>query len=113
MSKNYQTKTAPVGTDAELVLPEAVNIAMAEIGGAVREGLLALAVATGLAGDDHDDGGVRDRAGGAEGPPPARPGRGPSRHRSGVGHPGRPAGAGAPTAGSGRRRVRGVAGGRV
>jgi putative transposase len=48
MSKNYQKKAAPVGTDAEVVLPEAVTVAMAEIGGAVREGLLALAVATGL-----------------------------------------------------------------
>lgn len=48
MSKNYQKKAARVGTDAELVLPEAVTVAMAEIGGAVREGLLALAVATGL-----------------------------------------------------------------
>jgi len=48
MSKNYQKKAALVGTDAELVLPEAVTVAMAEIGGAVREGLLALAVATGL-----------------------------------------------------------------
>jgi Transposase len=48
MSKNYQKQAALVGTDAELVLPEAVTVAMAEIGGAVREGLLALAVATGL-----------------------------------------------------------------
>ena len=48
MMKDYQNTTAPVGTDAELVLPEAVNVAMAEIGGAVKEGLLALAVATGL-----------------------------------------------------------------
>jgi transposase-like protein len=48
MSKNYQKTTARVGTDAKLVLPEAVNVAMAEIGGAVKEGLLALAVATGL-----------------------------------------------------------------
>ena len=48
MKKDYQKTTALVGTDAELVLPEAVNVAMAEIGGAVKEGLLALAVATGL-----------------------------------------------------------------
>jgi putative transposase len=48
MSKDYQKTTARVGTDAEFVLPEAVTVAMAEIGGAVREGLLALAVATGL-----------------------------------------------------------------
>jgi putative transposase len=48
MSKDYQKTTARVGTDVELVLPEAVTVAMAEIGGAVKEGLLALAVATGL-----------------------------------------------------------------
>jgi transposase-like protein len=48
MMKDYQKTTALVGTDAELVLPEAVSVAMAEIGGAVKEGLLALAVATGL-----------------------------------------------------------------
>lgn len=48
MKKNYQKTTAPAGTSDELVLPDAVTVAMAEIGGAVREGLLALAVATGL-----------------------------------------------------------------
>ena len=48
MTKNYQTKTGPAGTDAELVLPEAVTVALGEIGGAVQEGLLAFAVATGL-----------------------------------------------------------------
>lgn len=48
MKKNYQKTTAPAGTSDELVLPEAVSVAMAEIGGAVREGLLALAVAAGL-----------------------------------------------------------------
>lgn len=48
MKKNYQKKSASVGISDELVLPEAVSVAMAEIGGAVREGLLALAVAAGL-----------------------------------------------------------------
>ena len=48
MCKNYQKSTAPAVTGEELVLPEAVSIAMAEISGAVREGLLALAVAAGL-----------------------------------------------------------------
>jgi putative transposase len=38
--------TLPV--DAELVLPERVTIALAELAGAAREGLLALAVGTGL-----------------------------------------------------------------
>jgi len=46
--KDYQKKTAVAVTSAELVLPDAVTVAMAEIGGAVKEGLLALAVATGL-----------------------------------------------------------------
>jgi putative transposase len=34
--------------DAELVLPEQVTIALTELAGAAREGLLALAVGTGL-----------------------------------------------------------------
>src|SRR4029450_6580401 len=37
-----------VSADAELVLPEQVTIALAELAGAAREGLLALAVGTGL-----------------------------------------------------------------
>jgi len=44
MSKDYQTQTAREAT----VLPEQVVIAMCEIAGAVEEGLLALAVATGM-----------------------------------------------------------------
>jgi len=46
--KNYQTKTVPVVTAAEVAVPERVTIAMGELAGAVEEGLLALAVATGL-----------------------------------------------------------------
>jgi hypothetical protein len=38
--------TLPV--DAELVLPEQVTVALAELAGAAHEGLLALAVGTGL-----------------------------------------------------------------
>jgi transposase-like protein len=48
MRKNYQKKTARAVTGDELVLPSVVSVAMGEIAGAVREGLLALAVATGL-----------------------------------------------------------------
>lgn len=48
MKKDYQKKTARRGISDELVMPDAVSVAMAEIGGAVKEGLLALAVATGL-----------------------------------------------------------------
>lgn len=46
MTKNYQTKPAPAVTAAEV--PERVTIAMTELAGAVEEGLLALAVATGM-----------------------------------------------------------------
>jgi putative transposase len=47
VKKNYQTSTAaaPMG---ELVMPEAVTLAMSELTGAVKEGLLALAVGAGL-----------------------------------------------------------------
>ncbi len=48
MKKDYQRKAAAAVTGDELVVPDAVSVAMAEIGGAVKEGLLALAVATGL-----------------------------------------------------------------
>ncbi len=48
MKKDYQKKTASAGISEELVLPDAVTVAMAEIGGAAKEGLLALAEATGL-----------------------------------------------------------------
>ena len=48
MNKNYQTTTAPDMIDETLAMPAEVTVALAEIGGAAREGLLALAVATGL-----------------------------------------------------------------
>lgn len=48
MKKNYQTKTAPAVTAAEVAVPERVTIAMTELAGAVEQGLLALAVATGM-----------------------------------------------------------------
>ena len=35
-------------------MPDAVSVAMAELAGALREGLLALAVGAGLAGDGRD-----------------------------------------------------------
>ena len=47
MKKNYQTTTAAAPIN-ELVMPEAVTVAMADLTGAVKEGLLALAVGAGL-----------------------------------------------------------------
>jgi len=43
MKETYQTRTAAATTD-ELVMPESVTLAMADLAGAVEEGLLALAV---------------------------------------------------------------------
>ncbi len=47
MEKNYQTKSAAAPID-ELAMPEAVTVAMRELTGAVKDGLLALAVGAGL-----------------------------------------------------------------
>jgi transposase-like protein len=48
VKKNYQTKSSSRATVDEIVLPATVTVAMAELAGAVREGLLALAVGAGL-----------------------------------------------------------------
>jgi hypothetical protein len=47
MRKTDQTSAAPVATD-EFVLPESVTLAMADLAGTVKEGLLALAVGAGF-----------------------------------------------------------------
>lgn len=48
MKKDYQKKVASGATVPELVMPDVVSVAMADIAGSAREGLLALAVSTGL-----------------------------------------------------------------
>lgn len=48
MKKDYQKKAASVAIDAELVVPDVVSVAMADIAETAREGLLALAVTAGL-----------------------------------------------------------------
>ena len=47
MKKNYQTNAARAAMN-EIVVPDAVSVAMSELTGAMREGLLALAVGAGL-----------------------------------------------------------------
>jgi putative transposase len=47
MKKNYQTDAARAAMN-EIVVPDAVSVAMSELTGAMREGLLALAVGAGL-----------------------------------------------------------------
>jgi putative transposase len=48
MTKNYQTKTTRAAMSAEVVIPDRVSVAMADLAGAMREGLLGLAVGAGL-----------------------------------------------------------------
>lgn len=47
MKKDYQTKAAPAATN-QLVMPDTVTLAMADLAEAVKEGLLALAVGAGF-----------------------------------------------------------------
>jgi putative transposase len=47
MKKNYQTN-APRAAMNEIVMPDSVSVAMNELTGAMRDGLLALAVGAGL-----------------------------------------------------------------
>lgn len=48
MKKNYQTSAASAATTGEVVLPDRVSVAMAELAGAMKEGLLAMAVGAGM-----------------------------------------------------------------
>src|SRR3954463_2793168 len=48
MTKKYQKQKIDTPAADGLVVPERVSVAMAEIAGSMREGLLALAVVTGL-----------------------------------------------------------------
>jgi len=71
--KNYQIDADAAATAAGVAMPESVTLAMAELTGALKEGLLALAVGAGLqvmAAVMEE----RRRAGRPEGPP--RPGPG-------------------------------------
>jgi putative transposase len=47
MKNNYQTNATRAVT-GEVVMPDRVSVAMAELAGVMREGLLALAVGAGL-----------------------------------------------------------------
>ena len=82
---------------AQLELPEQVTVAVAELASAAREGLLALAVGTGLQvlqamlAED-----VARLVGPNQGPPQPGPGGGAPWQRAGPGDPGWPAGADAP-----------------
>lgn len=48
-------KTAAAVTPVEAVMPDAVTVTLADLAGSLREGLLALAVGTGLSGHGRAD----------------------------------------------------------
>jgi hypothetical protein len=58
VGKTYQTEEIDTSRPA---VPEPVSVALPELADDVREGLLALAVGTGLQGAGRDYGGGRDR----------------------------------------------------
>jgi len=111
VNKKYQKKM-PVAPDAHgLAVPEHVTVAMAEIVGDMREGLLALAVGAGLqvmtAMMDAD---VTTLAG-VKGKHDSDRGRSPARPRARIGDPGRSprsGGAAAGPRGAWQRRVAGA-----
>lgn len=61
MRRTYQRKRARASAATDVV-PETATIAVTEIVESAKEGLLALAVGAGPAGDAGDDGRVGDRA---------------------------------------------------
>ncbi len=108
MSNTYQKDrrcAPPDRLPGEVAVPEQVVVSMAEIAKSAKEGLLALAVGTGLQVMAAMFGQDAERLCGPEGKHNA--GRfGSARQRGRVGHPGRAACPGDPAAGAGRRRVR-------
>ena len=90
-------------------LPEEVRLAMTDIAGAAREGLLAMSVAAGMAVMAAMFDAEIAQACGPKGKHDAGPGRGAPRHREGLGDPGWAPGAGGSAAGTHRRWARGAA----
>ena len=66
MNKKYQKSTRDAPGAHGLTVPEHVTVAMAEIAGNMREGLLARGRRR-VGGDERDDGRRRDRTGWCEG----------------------------------------------
>ena len=97
-----------VGTSepSRLDLPEHVQLSLAEIAGAAKEGLLALAVGTGLAVLHETMEYEVERVVGPKGRHDGQRSAKRHGHTPGGGDPWRAAGAGQPTAGAYRRRQR-------
>ena len=77
-------------------LPEEIQLAMTDIAGAAREGLLAMSVAAGMAVMQAMFEAEIAEAWRAEGQARPEPGRGAPRQRAWLGHPRRPQGRGGP-----------------
>ena len=104
MSKSYQTRRAKASGPEQLAVPAEATIALEEIAGSAREGLLALAVGAGLQVMQVL---MEEQVTALCGPQQAQPGAGrlPPRTRVWVGHPRRPANADRAPAGPRRGRV--------
>ena len=86
-------------------LPEEIQLAMTDIAGVAREGLLAMSVAAGMAVMEAMFEAEIAEACGPKGRHDSEPGRGASRHWAWLGHPRRPQGRGDPAPGAHRRRA--------
>ena len=81
--------------------PEEIQLAMTDIAGVAREGLLAMSVAAGMAVMQAM---FEAEIAAACGPTRRGPGRGAARHGAWLGHPRRPQGRGGPTSSPHHRR---------
>ena len=99
MRKNYQNQEIDT---SQLAVPDTVSVALTELAGEIREGLLALAVGTGL----QVMGTGRDRSVRAEGPPRHQTDGDTPWSRRGVGDPGRAPAPGRAAADARHRRLR-------
>ena len=108
MTKKYQNDEIDMPDALGIAVPERVSVAMAEIAGCMREGLLALAVGAGLqVMQVLMEADVTALAGPKGRHDPARTAVRHGCERGSV-TPGRAAGAGTPAAGARRRRLRGT-----
>ena len=90
-------------------LPEEIQLAMSDIAGAAREGLLAMSVAAGMAVMQAMFEAEIAEVAGPKGKSLPEPDRGAPRQRARLGDPGRASGAGEPAAGTHSGWARGAA----
>jgi putative transposase len=106
VTKNYQTNAPMTSAELRHAMPETVSVSMAEIAEDMREGLLALAVGTGLQVMQALMAEDVTAVCGPKGKHDPGPDRDPARHRGRLGHLGWPSGAGDQAEDARQRRFR-------